>query len=93
MMKANYPIVTHNGITWSNEALRKLNVFEEITNMISTLEVTMEGAIQADIKSNLSSSYNLSSYEFFCSDEFVNNSHNQLIIIDYIFKYFIKWNS
>jgi len=91
MMKVNYPIVTHDGITWTKEALEKIKALEETELMVSELSVTLEGAIQADIKLNLSQSYNLSSYEFFCSDEFINNPDNQILVIEYILKNYVKW--
>jgi hypothetical protein len=43
MMKVNYPIVTHDGITWTKEALEKIKALEETDLMVSELSVTLEG--------------------------------------------------
>ena len=92
-MKAriSHVIVTPDHIFWTKEALEKLEPTDLGDLMITSISISIEAAIQADIHLNLSAEYGLSAYEFFCSDMFVNHYGNQLAILNYVISNNLQW--
>lgn len=83
----SFPIVTHDSI---------IIELEESTTLTMTIEVAVKAVISLGLDHTKCPEgeliYDLSPYEFLCSDNFVNNRENQIKVIDYVLKNHLEWN-
>ena len=91
----NYPIISPDSITWSKEALEKIEATKtEPCNMIAELVITMDAAKEAVVEiEDLELPYLWKAYpdEFLNSDHFINNPANQRKVINHVLSKYIGW--